>query len=770
MTAIVALARVLVRRGLAALVLIGLLGGIGVGFAMTAAAGARRADTAYTRLRDVTLAPDGFFQADGLDAADIARIGELPQVAGVARFSYTPVAPRPLRPGQDAGAFVAFDEDLLDRVYRPLVVEGRLAVPGAADEVVVNESLARVGHLRVGQRVDLDAGFEDVVAIGAATVVGIVRGTFDVGVNSGNPSMLLSSGFFRAHEAALLLPGQHFGLVRLTHGERDVASFRRDVADAMGRDIGFQFSGGEEATVIDRTLRVQTVGLGLLAAVAALVTLAAVGQALSRQLARLLADLPTLVAIGILPRSRRAISALVALPTVLAGAAVAATVAYAASPRVPTGFARTVDPVRGYHLDVLVTTVGVIVWLAVIGSSAVVLGGRSRVPRPPRVGQSARRLLARLPLAARLGSEAALVPLRSASGPAARAALSAAALSLAGVMTIVTFGASLHHLLTTPALQGWSFDAAISAGEETSIDALRSSLSGIADDPAVEQVGWVALVNLTIEGGSFEAYAFDPDASGVHPTMRSGRAPLADDEIALGADLVRARPGHPIGDTVTVAGADGSRRLRVVGSATYPEVANNADLGSTASLTLPAARAIGAQEVGAVALVRLAPGATTAALDRYRSSGEVVTPFEAPRVRNLRQIGVLPWLLAGFVALVGALAIAHGLWVSVRTRRRELSVLRSIGFRPRDVRAMHLAQAACVAAIGIGVGLLASAVVARRAWSIVAAGTAVVDRLVVPAGLLALTALAALVVAGVVGLAAARWSGRTPPAAGLRGE
>ncbi|MGQ0833088.1 MAG: ABC transporter permease, partial [Microthrixaceae bacterium] len=313
------------------------------------------------------------------------------------------------------------------------------------------------------------------------------------------------------------------------------------------------------------------------------------------------------------------------------------------------------------------------------------------------------------------------------------------------------------------------FDAAISDGE-TPIDTLRSSLAGIEGDPSVERVGWVGLVNLTIEGGVFEAYAFDPDASGVHPTMRSGRPPLANDEIALGADLMGGRRGLSIGDSVTVAGASGSRRLRIVGSATYPEVGNNADLGSTASLTLPAARAIGAQEAGSVALVRLAPGATTAALDRYRSSGEVVAPFEPPRVHNLRQIGALPWLLAAFVALVGALAMAHGLWVSIRTRRRELSVLRAVGLRPRDLRAMHLAQAECVAAIGIGLGLLAGALVATRAWSIVAAGTAVVDRVVVPAAWLALTALAALTVAGAVGLVAARSSGRTSPAVGLREE
>jgi hypothetical protein len=39
-----------------------------------------------------------------------------------------------------------------------------------------------------------------------------------------------------------------------------------------------------------------------------------------------------------------------------------------------------------------------------------------------------------------------------------------------------------------------------------------------------------------IAGQPTEAWAFDPDGGGIHPTMRSGRPPLADDEIVLGAD------------------------------------------------------------------------------------------------------------------------------------------------------------------------------------------------------------------------------------------
>ena len=83
-----------------------------------------------------------------------------------------------LIPGADVGALVGLDADFLTKVYRPLVISGRLARADATDEVVINEAMAEAGRFRTGQRLPLRAAVdseESSVAIGDAMIVGVVR-------------------------------------------------------------------------------------------------------------------------------------------------------------------------------------------------------------------------------------------------------------------------------------------------------------------------------------------------------------------------------------------------------------------------------------------------------------------------------------------------------------------------------------------------------------------------------------------------------------------
>ena len=770
MSATAALARTMLRRQLVAFVALAVLGGLGVAFAMTAASGARRADSAYTRLREATSAPDTLYDGSELDDQDVRELSDIPEVTGIARFSYTPIAPLPLTPGVDAGSFIGLDPDFLSRVYRPLVLRGRLADPEASDEVVINEALAKAGHLEAGQRVELVSGFEQPASIGEVTIVGVVRGIFDVGVNSGNPSMLLSKAFLDAHVSDVQVGPQPGVLARFARGEDDLAAFQRAASAALGREVETQFTGDEEAISTERTLRVQTVGLWILAALAGIATLVAVAQALSRLLDHALADLPILVAIGVRPRQRPALGGFLALPVVAIGALVATTVAFLASPLIPTGFARSVDPVRGLHLDLTIVVGMAAFWAFAVGGAGIALAWwhRSGPVRPARA-QRTRKLLRPLPPRARLGAEAALVPATGKGGLTSRSALATAVVSVTGMVAIATFGSSLNHLLDTPALQGWSFDASIQNGE-TDLDALRQSLSGLEHDSAVSEIAWVALAAILIEGRPFEAYAFDPNGGTIHPTMRSGRPPLADDEVVLGADLLRGLH-HSVGDAVEVSGPDGGQSLVIVGSATYPELGNNGDLGTYASVTRATAQRLGAPESGSAALIRFAPGGDLTALAPYaKDVGEVITPFPPARVRNLEEIGGLPWVLGAFAAGLGLLAIGHGLWASIRARRRELGVLAAIGFRPRDLQAMILWQATCIAMVGALLGLLMGAVLGTRAWTAAADMTAVVDRAVIPVLSLILITGATFVVCSLLGFAAGQLTRRTGTAHALGGE
>jgi ABC-type antimicrobial peptide transport system permease subunit len=75
-------------------------------------------------------------------------------------------------------------------------------------------------------------------------------------------------------------------------------------------------------------------------------------------------------------------------------------------------------------------------------------------------------------------------------------------------------------------------------------------------------------------------------------------------------------------------------------------------------------------------------------------------------------------LLAVFLALLGAATVAHALVTTVRRRRFDLAVLRSIGFTRRQSRLSIAWQATLLAAVGLLVGVPLGIVVGRvvRRW------------------------------------------------------
>lgn len=259
--------------------------GLGTGFALSAAVGAHRATTAFDRLRDATLAPHAIVNLADPDALEpSARVATLEGVAAAARMSYVPVAPAGLKAAVDAGAFGGLDDSFLTDVYRPLAIKRRLPQPGRADEVTVNEALARRGDIEPGDEIELRGGSFQALdrSLGRVRVVGVHRGTFDVGANARNPSMLLPAAFVRAHLDALQLEGGA-SLLRLHGGERAVPQVAARVRAILGDDA-FVIPGSQEAEFTRHGLRVQAIGFAALAAISLVAVAAAGGQALRRHL------------------------------------------------------------------------------------------------------------------------------------------------------------------------------------------------------------------------------------------------------------------------------------------------------------------------------------------------------------------------------------------------------------------------------------------------------------------------------------------------------
>jgi ABC-type lipoprotein release transport system permease subunit len=151
---------------------------------------------------------------------------------------------------------------------------------------------------------------------------------------------------------------------------------------------------------------------------------------------------------------------------------------------------------------------------------------------------------------------------------------------------------------------------------------------------------------------------------------------------------------------------------------------------------------------------------------------ETGTEVSAPRlpadVNNLDDVEQLPWALAAFLAVIGALAAVHALVSTVRLRRQDLAVLRALGFRRRQLAATLSWQATTIAVIGLGVGIPLGLAAGRLVWGAVARGIGVVDHPVMPALAIAVVVVAALVVTNLAAVLPGRSAARVRVAAVLR--
>ena len=98
-----------------------------------------------------------------------------------------------------------------------------------------------------------------------------------------------------------------------------------------------------------------------------------------------------------------------------------------------------------------------------------------------------------------------------------------------------------------------------------------------------------------------------------------------------------------------------------------------------------------------------------------------VFPARLPAdVNNLKLVEGLPRALAAFLAALAALALVHTLVTTVRRRRHDLAVLRTLGFVGSQVSATVAWQATTFVVVGLVVGIPLGVAAGRTAWSLVA--------------------------------------------------
>jgi hypothetical protein len=279
--------------------------------------------------------------------------------------------------------------------------------------------------------------------------------------------------------------------------------------------------------------------------------------------------------------------------------------------------------------------------------------------------------------------------------------------------------------------------------------------------------------------------------------------------VVLGAATIQQLHKH-LGDYVTVT--YGSKKdapvyvpptkMKIVGTATLPAVGGtlslHASMGVGAIIPLdiepPAFKKFlhspyEALNGHSIVFVRLRPGVSDAlALASLRkivragnrfldktphgggSSLSVLSVQYPAEIENYRTIGIIPDLLALALALGAVVALGLTLVASVNRRRRDLALLRTLGFTGRQLLSAVAWQASVAGAIGVVFGIPIGIVVGRWLWTLFARNIYVVPEPTVPVLSVVIVALSAMVLANIVAALPGRSAAKTSTAQVLRGE
>ena len=799
------------RRRWRAVLVVTLLVGIVGAVVVAALAGAHRTSTAFGRFQDETRAADLTVFVPTLDDATLAGLRALPGVTaiGAARQLTGVVAGHRTSIGGPLDGAIGRTVDL------PRVIEGRRPRPGRAREIAVPEPLARDAGIGIGDTVEF-RGFTpdqvqevingaDVVDVGDPAgpdvplrVVGVTRKPGDLSLEGLTGGLLLTTpAFVRTYGAEI---GSFSGLVlrvRTTDAaaaQHFVEVARRRTA-ALGQPGEFQVQPNAEfgGAIRDATDAAAN-GILVFAVVAAVAGLVVVAVVLRRFVDGGGLMLPALRGLGLSRRGRVLALALPVAPVAVGGTILAVAGAWLLSPVFPLGLARDAEPHLGFAFDGRVLGLGWLVVAVVVAGlglaaawSVVRAARRAEAPerlRPSRVTSAA--VAAGCTPAITVGLGMALDPGRDRSSVPVRPALAGAVVAVLGIVAVTVMASSLDGLPGTPRAYGYNWDAHVVVEEPDWVDPTAVCgpvRTALVDDPAVADAATACSAGVEVAGYSVTAVGFTPISSGsIGPTVLAGRAPSAPDEIALGTKTASAI-GARIGDRVRVAGPGGAGRYRVVGRVVLPTFSTpDGDQGDLQAVADGAAfTGAGLASLAdrgpapARIVVRWQPGADVdAAAARFADlPGGVSRPLGATvplEVDRFGQLHVLPWLLGGFLALIGMLAVGYGVVSAVGRRRRDIAVLKTLGFRRRQVYETIGTQASVFGIVGLVLGIPVGVIVGRTAWDVVSGRTGLASYPAVPVLAVIAFAVVTLLLVNLVAVLPARRAARVLPAVVLRSE
>jgi len=122
---------------------------------------------------------------------------------------------------------------------------------------------------------------------------------------------------------------------------------------------------------------------------------------------------------------------------------------------------------------------------------------------------------------------------------------------------------------------------------------------------------------------------------------------------------------------------------------------------------------------------------------------------------NIEQIESVPVLFASIMGLMALVVLAHVLAVAARTRRRDIAILRALGFSRGQVLRTVVWQSTIYAVVALAIGVPVGVVLGRFAWRTYAVHLGAVPEATIPFVACAIVAGATLVLAALLAIAPA---------------
>ncbi len=386
-----------------------------------------------------------------------------------------------------------------------------------------------------------------------------------------------------------------------------------------------------------------------------------------------------------------------------------------------------------------------------------------------------------------------------------RSALVGAVVAIVVVVATITFGSGLNTLVSHPALYGWNWSYAIDSPGGS--DVPPKALALLDRDPDVAAWTGYNFADVQINGLTVPALIAKKNALG--PPILSGHGIRATNQIVLGEETLAALR-KTVGATVelsygtpqdapvyippTPMVVSGTATLPAIGTSgslhpsmgtgvvipqgleparfkralTYPDPNLNGPAIVVVRLRhgVPAAAGLASVQLVASAANRIMAADPEGAGDTYNVLG-VQRPAE---IVNYQSSGDTPAILAAGLAAGAVVSLGITLAASVRRRRRDLALLKTLGFTRRQLAVAVAWQASVAAITGIVIGVPIGIALGRWLWDLFARDIYAVPRPTVPVLEVVVVAVVTIVLANLVAALPGRMAARTPTALVLRAE